>query len=58
MDAWPRTAWVTRANQVDMHDPQSRFSGWSIGLDGVTGFRLYDKTLGPLRSRKDYLLPL
>ena len=58
MDAWSAHAWITRADRIDTHHVQKRFSGWSIGLGGDIGARLYDKTLELEKSRKDYLKPL
>lgn len=58
MDAWPANTWVTRALRIDAYHVQKRFSGWSIGLGGPIGARLYDKTLELKRSLKDYLKPL
>jgi hypothetical protein len=58
MDGWTQDAWVTRAHKVWMHYEKRRFSGWSIGLGGVLGARLYEKTLELQKSKKDYLKPL
>jgi hypothetical protein len=58
MDSWKPDAWVTRAHKVWSHYEKRQFSGWSIGLGGVLGSRLYDKTLELLKSKKDYLKPL
>lgn len=58
MDSWKPDAWVTRAHKIWSHYEKRQFSGWSIGLGGVLGSRLYDKTLELLKSKKDYLKPL
>ena len=58
IDSWPVGAWVTRAHKIDRHHVQRQFSGWSIGLGGVVGARLYDKTMEFEKSGKDYLKPL
>lgn len=58
MDAWKQDAWVTRAHKIWSHYEKRKFSGWSIGLGGVLGARLYDKTLELQKSKKDYLKPL
>ena len=58
MDGWKQDAWVTRAHKTWLHYDKRRFSGWSIGLGGVLGARLYDKTLELQKSQKDYLKPL
>lgn len=44
MDSWNRSAWVTRASRIDQHSANQQFTGWSIGMGGVIGARLYDKT--------------
>lgn len=53
--SWPPTAWITRAHRLDMHHVRRQFSGWSIGMGGDIGARLYDKTLEIQKSKKDYL---
>jgi hypothetical protein len=58
MESWHRDAWVTRAQDIDTYSRQRTFTGWSIGLGGVIGARLYDKTLELKKSRKEYLKPL
>lgn len=58
MDGWKQDAWVTRADKIWSHYESRRFSGWSIGLGGIIGARLYDKTLELHKSKKDYLKPL
>jgi hypothetical protein len=58
MESWHRDAWVTRAQDIDTYSRQRAFTGWSIGLGGDIGARLYDKTLELKKSRKDYLKPL
>jgi len=56
MDSWPRSAWVTRAEHRHAHSVGDRFSGWSIGLTGPVGFRLYDKLLEIVaRSKKAHV---
>lgn len=55
MDEWGREAWITRAPRRSSHSVGERFSGWSIGLGGAIGCRLYDKTLEIQSSGKDYL---
>ncbi len=56
--SWHVAAWITRAHRIDSHHIQGNFSGWSIGLGGPMGARLYDKTKELDKSRKDYLKPL
>ena len=58
MDSWKPDAWITRADKIWSHYEKRKFSGWSIGLGGVIGARLYDKTLEIQKSKKDYLKPL
>ena len=58
MNSWDQSAWVTRAHNIASYSLRRRFSGWSIGMGGVMGARLYDKTLELEKSKKDYLKPL
>lgn len=58
MDSWPPVAWITRAAKIWLHTENRQFTGWSIGLGGALGARLYDKTLELEKSHKDYLKPL
>lgn len=58
MNSWDQSAWVTRAHNIASYSLRRRFSGWSIGMGGVIGARLYDKTLELEKSKKDYLKPL
>lgn len=58
MTGWPAGAWVTRAHKVDNHHIRRQFTGWSIGMGGPMGARLYNKTLELEHSKKDYLRPL
>ena len=56
--SWPPSSWITRAHRLDMHHVRRQFSGWSIGMGGSMGARLYDKTLELEKSKKNYLKPL
>ncbi|NTV09150.1 MAG: replication initiation factor [Zoogloea sp.] len=58
MESWKRNAWVTRASSISAYSVGGLFSGWSIGMGGVMGCRLYDKTLEIETSKKDYLRAL
>jgi hypothetical protein len=58
MEAWGRTAWVTRARSVNAYAVDDRFSGWAIGMGGPMAARLYDKTLELAKSGKEWLRPL
>ncbi|MGZ8942395.1 MAG: hypothetical protein ACXW00_06455 [Methylobacter sp.] len=58
MNSWDPSAWVTRAHTISSYSLRRRFSGWSIGMGGVMGARLYNKTLELEKSKKEYLKPL
>ncbi|MFZ2170991.1 MAG: hypothetical protein WAW61_15310, partial [Methylococcaceae bacterium] len=58
MNSWDQSAWVTRAHNIASYSLRRHFSGWSIGMGGVMGARLYNKTLELEKSKKDYLKPL
>ena len=58
MDSWSRTAWVTRASRNEAHAIDQHFTGWSIGMGGVIGARLYDKTQEIIKSGKDWAMLL
>jgi hypothetical protein len=58
MNSWDQSAWVTRAHHIANYSIRRQFSGWSIGMGGVMGARLYNKTLELEKSKKDYLKPL
>lgn len=51
-------AWVTRAQKISAYYINRALSGWSVGLGGSLGARLYNKTLELNKSKKDYLKPL
>lgn len=58
MEGWDRHAWVTRAARIDNHAIAGQFTGWSIGLGGILGARLYNKLLEIGVSGKAWLMPL
>lgn len=58
MESWGREAWVTRAHGINSHSVEGTFTGWSIGLGGVMGARLYNKLLELVSSGKGWLIPL
>lgn len=59
MESWDRSAWVTRAHQINAYSVSGQFTGWTIGLGGAIGARLYDKVLEVVtQSKKEYLFPL
>jgi hypothetical protein len=45
MEIIHRDEWVTRAEQVHTYSVRRKLSGWSLGLGGPIGARLYNKTL-------------
>lgn len=55
----PLESWITRTQSIDLHYRFNRFSGWSFGMGGDIGARLYDKTLEvEKKSKKFYLYEL
>ncbi len=55
----PLRDWVTRTQSIDLHYRYKQFSGWSFGMGGNIGARLYDKRLEiEKKSRKYYLFEL
>lgn len=58
MDSWDRSAWVTRASEIQAHSKDQHFTGWSIGMGGVIAARLYDKTREIIQSGKDWAMLL
>lgn len=54
MEAFPRTAWVTRAGGFDTHARLGQFTGYSIGMGGNISSRLYNKTQEIKKSNKAY----
>jgi hypothetical protein len=49
-----RKSWVTRAEKITAHWVGIPFSGWTVGLGGDIGARLYDKTGEIIKSQKDF----
>ncbi|BBE52211.1 hypothetical protein OYT1_ch2704 [Ferriphaselus amnicola] len=46
MDSFtPLEDWVTRTESIDLHYRHNQFSGWSFGMGGDVGARLYNKCL-------------
>lgn len=60
MDSFdPLQHWVTRTQSIDLHYRHQQFSGWSFGMGGDIGARLYNKCLEvEKKSRKVYLYEL
>lgn len=54
MEDFRRECWVTRAGGFDTHARMGQFTGYSIGLGGAIGGRLYNKTLEIKKSKKTY----
>jgi hypothetical protein len=58
MDSWHRSAWVTRAKEIHSYAKDQEFTGWSIGMGGVIGCRLYDKVREIVHSGKAWAMDL
>jgi len=58
MESWDRHAWITKAGSVHCYSDDKKFSGWTVGLGGPIGARLYDKTLEVSKSGKAWIHPL
>lgn len=58
MDGWPRSAWVTRAVDIDSYSKDQQFTGWMIGKGGALACRLYDKVKEIEASGKTWLWDL
>lgn len=57
MDAFnPLESWITRTQSIDLHYRYNKFSGWSFGMGGEIGARLYDKTLEVEKKSKKFYL--
>ena len=54
MDSWHRSAWVTRAVEIHSYAKDQEFTGWTIGMGGIIGARLYDKTTEIKQSGKSW----
>jgi hypothetical protein len=54
MDSWHRSAWVTRAVEIHSYAKDQEFTGWTIGMGGIIGARLYDKTKEIKHSGKSW----
>jgi hypothetical protein len=52
MDSWNRSAWVTRASEIHNYSCDQKLTGWTIGLGGQVGCRLYDKVQEIVHSGK------
>lgn len=55
----PLQDWVTRTQSLDLHYRYNQFSGWSFGMGGDIGARLYNKRLEiEKKSHKFYIYEL
>jgi hypothetical protein len=45
MESIHRDEWVTRAEEIHTYSVKRKLSGWTLGLGGPIGARLYNKTL-------------
>ena len=54
MESFRRESWVTRAGGFDTHARAGQFTGYSIGMGGPIGGRLYNKSIEIKKSNKDY----
>lgn len=58
MDSWHRSAWVTRATEIHSYAKDQAFTGWTIGMGGIIGCRLYDKVQEIIHSGKAWAMNL
>ena len=56
MDSWHRSAWVTRATEIHSYAKDQAFTGWTIGMGGIIGCRLYDKVQEIVHSGKAWAM--
>lgn len=56
MDSWHRSAWVTRATEIHSYAKDQHFTGWTIGMGGVMGCRLYDKVQEIVNTGKAWVM--
>lgn len=52
----PLESWISRTQSLDLHYRYKQFSGWSFGMGGDIGARLYDKTLEVEKKSKKFYL--
>lgn len=58
MDSWHRSAWVCRATEIHSYAKDQVFTGWTIGMGGVIGCRLYNKIKEIVHSGKAWAMDL
>jgi hypothetical protein len=56
MDSWHRSAWVTRATEIHSYAKDQNFTGWTVGMGGVMGCRLYDKVQEIINTGKAWVV--
>jgi hypothetical protein len=56
MESWDRNAWVTHATEIHSYAVDREFTGWTVGLGGSIGCRLYDKVREIVHSGKCWVL--
>jgi hypothetical protein len=56
MDSWHRSAWVTRAAEIHSYAKDQNFTGWTVGMGGVMGCRLYDKVQEIINTGKAWVM--
>ncbi len=56
MDSWHRSAWVTRATEIHSYAKDQTFTGWTIGMGGIIGCRLYDKVQEIFHTGKAWVM--
>lgn len=56
MDSWHRSAWVTRAVEIHSYAKDQAFTGWTIGMGGHIGCRLYDKVREIVNTGKSWVM--
>lgn len=58
MDSWHRSAWVGHATEIHSYSKDQVFTGWTIGMGGRIGCRLYNKIQETVHSGKTWALNL
>jgi hypothetical protein len=58
MDSWHRSAWVTRATEIHSYSKDQVFTGWTVGMGGIIGCRLYNKIQEIVHSGKTWAMNL
>lgn len=58
MDSWHRSAWVTRATEIHSYAKDQTFTGWTVGMGGAIGCRLYNKIQEIIHTGKAWIINL